>query len=733
MSSIWHIARKEVGAYFSSLAGVIFIAVFLGVCLFVFFWVETFFARNIADVRPLFEWMPILLIFLVAALTMRLWSEERRAGTLEILLTAPVRPICLVLGKFIACMGVVGLALALTLPLPIMVSLLGPLDWGPVIGGYIATLCLAAAYVAIGLFVSARTDNQLVSLIVTALICGVFYLLGSETLTGLIGNKGGEALKLLGSGSRFESITRGVIDLRDLYYYLSILAVFLVLNLYALERLRWSAEGRDSKHLYLRLGTGLVVANLLAANAWLYQVGWVRADLTQGGIYSVSETTRYYLRQLQEPLLIRGYFSAQTHPLLAPLVPRLRDLLKEFEVAGNGRVRVEFIDPVEAPELEEEANRRYNIKPVPFQTASKYRTSVTNSYFDILVQYGDEYETLGYRDFIEVKSQNDTSLDVELRNPEYDITRAIKKVLYSYRGAGDLFANMPSKVTLDAYVSPEAGLPNPLPRVKRELEALIGDLEKESGGKFSARVRDPDAKGGDLAKSLRQTYGFRPLAVGLLNIKRFWFHLVLRTGDRAIQVALPSVLDKDSLRRSIEAGLKRFTPGAIRTIALYTPRPQPTMGRFRVPSSGLTFDLLREKLRENAVVVSTDLTEGRVPERADLLFVAAPENLNDMQLFAIDQFLMKGGTVVLATSPFMPSLQREMSVQRSKSGLTDWLVHHGLELEDKMVLDPRNAALPPIPFVTNSCAIACDSVGRAASPLGFRLAAARCCAINAIS
>ncbi len=85
-----------------------------------------------------------------------------------------VRPVCLVLGKFIACMGLVGLALVLTLPLPIMVSLLGPLDWGPVIGGYVATLCLAAAYVAIGLFVSARTDNQLVSLIVTALICGVF-------------------------------------------------------------------------------------------------------------------------------------------------------------------------------------------------------------------------------------------------------------------------------------------------------------------------------------------------------------------------------------------------------------------------------------------------------------------------------------------------------------------------------------------------------------------------------
>src|SRR5690606_18763581 len=133
--------------------------------------------------------------------------------------------------------------------LPITVSLLGPLDWGPVVGGYVATLCLAAAYVAIGLFVSARTDNQIVSLIVTALICGAFYVIGSDALTRLFGNWGGEALKLLGSGSRFESITRGVIDFRDIYYYLSILGAFLVLNVYVLERLRWSAEGRHSRHL----------------------------------------------------------------------------------------------------------------------------------------------------------------------------------------------------------------------------------------------------------------------------------------------------------------------------------------------------------------------------------------------------------------------------------------------------------------------------------------------------
>ena len=107
MSNALRIARKEFAGFFSSPIAFIFLGAFLAVTLFVFFWVETFFARNIADVRPLFEWMPLLLIFLVAAITMRMWSEERRAGTLEFLLTSSAKSHELVLGKFMACLGLV--------------------------------------------------------------------------------------------------------------------------------------------------------------------------------------------------------------------------------------------------------------------------------------------------------------------------------------------------------------------------------------------------------------------------------------------------------------------------------------------------------------------------------------------------------------------------------------------------------------------------------------------------
>src|SRR5947199_4609729 len=121
MRQILSITRKELDSYFGSPMAMIFLGAFLAITLFTFFWVETFFARGIADVRPLFSWMPLLLIFLVAALTMRQWSEEQRSGTLEMLLTLPVRGWQLVVGKFLAVMALVTLALVLTLPLPISV------------------------------------------------------------------------------------------------------------------------------------------------------------------------------------------------------------------------------------------------------------------------------------------------------------------------------------------------------------------------------------------------------------------------------------------------------------------------------------------------------------------------------------------------------------------------------------------------------------------------------------
>ena len=690
------IAAKELTLFFASPTGYLFLAAFLAVTLFVFFWVEAYFARNIADVRPMFEWMPVMLIFLASALTMRLWSEERRTGTIEFVSTVPVSAWEFALGKFLACLSLLGIALLLTLPLPVSIEFMKDvsLDWGPVLAGYVAAFLLGAAYVAIGLFVSARTDSQIVSLILASFACGLFYLIGNPVLTDLMAGNLADFFRALGSGARFESITRGVVDLRDLYYYVSLAAVFLALNVYGLEVQRWARDGAAARHRAWMLGTGLLAANLLVGNLWLNSLSGLRLDVTQGRIYSISDATRTYLRQLKEPLLIQGYFSAKTHPLLAPLVPRMRDLLAEYEVAGGGNVRVRIIDPAEDPELEDEANTKYGIRPVPFQVADRYQSSLVNSYFDVLLSYGDEYEVLGFRDLIEIKVAGEADLEVQLRNPEYDITRSIKKVLYGFQGGSSVFANIQDPVAFRGYLSEDAKLPQALADYRTVLNEALDELAAESDGKLSVEILDPEAGDGALARQIAEQYGFQPMAASLFGTNLFYFYLTLAGGDTVIQMPLPEALSAEATKRGLEEGLKRFATGLLRTVALVAP-PAPAPYMAQQGLGGNQFNQLQGSLSNDFNVETTDLADGAAPEAADLMLVVDPKDLSRKQLFAMDQFLMKGGTLAIATSAFEANISNQsLNATPRNTGLEDWLSHFGVGIGGALVMDPVNAAFP---------------------------------------
>ncbi|MDQ8209414.1 Gldg family protein [Coraliomargarita sp. SDUM461003] len=701
MNRFRHIFRKEFNSFFASPAAWLFMGAFLVVTLFIFFWGEAFFARNIADVKPLFQWMPVLLIFLVGTLSMRTWSEERRAGTIETLLTSPVGSFQLVLGKFAANLALVGLALVLTLPLPFSVALAGPLDWGPVIGGYVASIFLAAAYVAIGLYMSSRTDNPIVALILTVFTAGVFYLVGSSMLTTLFSHRVSGVLELIGSGSRFDSITRGVLDLRDIYYYLSILGVFLALNLFSLERLRWAGNPTQSRHVQWVTVCALAVVNLLAANVWLHSVRFARIDLTEGNAYSLSEATGAYLQQAAEPLLIRGYFSQKSHPLLEPLVPQLKDLLEEYQVAGGEKVRVEFVDPHSDQSVEEEAADKYGIRPVPFRMASRYEAGVVNSYFDLVVAYGDQHETLSFDDLIEVKSSGSGEPEVLLKNPEYEITRAVRKVINGYRAGSDVFAELPAPVEFKAYVSPADRLPSALAELRASLENTLESLAESSGGKLSYDFADPDANNGQLGQELNREYGFVPQVAGLFDMQPFWFYMVLEGSDESVQVPLPSELSETQLRQSIESAIQRLSPGYLKTIGLVAPEgpANNAMNPYMMqPPAAKEFNELRSTLEANARVIDVELDAGQVPVDVDLLMVLAPDNLGEKAIFAIDQFLMQGGSVVIATSPFDVSITRSINANEQRSGLDEWLGSMGITVGDSLVLDTQNASLAiPVP------------------------------------
>lgn len=689
---IRRITRKELSLFFATPIAYLFLATFAAVTLFIFFWVDAFFARNISDVRPLFEWMPILLIFLASALTMRLWSDERRTGTLEHILTQPVPLWHFIAGKWLSCLVLLLLALLITLPLPITVSLISALDWGPVLAGYLATFLLGATYLSMGLFASSRCSNQIVSLICTCVLCGTFYLIGAPIMTDLFSNDAGHWLRLLGTGARFNAITRGVIDFRDLYYYLTLIALFLTLNLYGLERERWAQQAPNSPHRQWRYYLILIIANILAANFWIGQLTPFRWDVTHNQQYTMSAATRHYLRQLQEPLLIRGYFSSKTHPLLAPLVPQLEDLLQEYEVAGHGKVKVEFIDPGKHPRQEKEANEKYGIKPVPFQIADRYQSSIVNSYFNVLIQYGDQSQVLNFQDLIDVRAPSETQLNVQLRNPEHDITSAIKKVLTTYQSGGNLFDLLSGDITFTGYISDDKNLPPQLVQYKNSMMQVLNDLHDQSAGKFHIHWVDPQANGGKNTDQILQQYGLQPMTTNLLSQQNFYFYLMLDQGKKHLQLPLGD-MTKTTFRRNLVAALKRFTPGFTKTVTLVSAPGHPTLASYGMETS--PYQQLQKMLGDDLTVKIETLESGHVSGDTDVLVVLDTDDLDDKQLFAMDQFLMRGGTVILATSPYHANLENEtLSMTPRHDRLMQWLAHNGLNVSQQLVLDPQSSALP---------------------------------------
>jgi len=237
MSNVFAIARREFQSYFTSLIAYVFLVIYLLLTGWLFF--RMFFLNGQASMRLMFDVLPWVFLFFVPAITMRLWAEEKKIGTMELLMTLPVRDREVVLGKYLAALGLLVLALFLTFLLPIIVSTLGNLDPGPVIGGYLGAILLGAAYLAIGVFVSSLTENQIVAFIIGVVFIFLMYMIGSDMVLMSAPASVAPVLEYLSLGTHFNSIGRGVIDSRDLVYYFSIIVFFLYLNVRFVESRKW--------------------------------------------------------------------------------------------------------------------------------------------------------------------------------------------------------------------------------------------------------------------------------------------------------------------------------------------------------------------------------------------------------------------------------------------------------------------------------------------------------------
>ncbi|WP_164856252.1 ABC transporter permease [Lujinxingia sediminis] len=236
MDKIWMVTRRELGTYFNSVVAYIVVILFL-VITGALFWLNFFQEISVVSLRGFFSQAPLFLAFFAPAITMGLLASEKRSGTLELLMTMPVSDLQIVVGKFLAAVVLLGVVFLMTLVYPLTLSMLGDLDWGAVAAGYIGLMLLGGSYAAVGLMASSFTRDQVVAILVAFSICFFLYLI--DQLVGQASGVGAHTAEYLSTSYHFENIARGVVDARDVFYYLSLMAVSLGVATLSVGARRW--------------------------------------------------------------------------------------------------------------------------------------------------------------------------------------------------------------------------------------------------------------------------------------------------------------------------------------------------------------------------------------------------------------------------------------------------------------------------------------------------------------
>jgi len=233
MRNILIIARRELGGYFATPVATVFIVIFLILQGALTFNLGDFFDRGQADLNPFFTFIPWVFLLLVPAITMRLWAEERRLGTIELLLTLPVTQTQAVLGKFLAAWAFCAIALLLTFPFVITVNILGSPDNGVIFSGYVGSLLLAGAFLSVGAALSAVTKNQVIAFVLAVAVCFVFAVASYSVVTDFLSRNTpvlADIARRIAIIDRFQDFTRGVVSVRDVVYFASFIGFWLFVN-----------------------------------------------------------------------------------------------------------------------------------------------------------------------------------------------------------------------------------------------------------------------------------------------------------------------------------------------------------------------------------------------------------------------------------------------------------------------------------------------------------------------
>lgn len=390
--------KKDLKGYFDQPTGYILIVVFVSMLAWSFF--QSALLIGEASLRPLFTVdfaidkpsLPWLLALFIPAATMRLLSEEQRDGTLETLLTQPIRGWIVLLAKFTSGLLFVSIAIVATIGIPLSLTSAGDLDWGASISQYIGSIFLAGCLVSIGLFTSSLTRNQIVSFILGLTVSMALMIMGLEIVAITLPSTAANLLQLLSPITHFDNIGRGIIDFRDILYFLSLISTFLCGTFMVMRSRTLSHKTPQYRNLQLGVA-GFIILSIL--------IGWFgtsikgRLDLTEDKIFTLSPATEEIVGQLDDLLTIDVYMSKDPPVQVSPVSRDINDFLDDVESSSDGMVKIAR----HFPEDDEKALKKADnagIPPIQFNVRSQGELQIKTGYMGLALTYLDKREVVPF-------------------------------------------------------------------------------------------------------------------------------------------------------------------------------------------------------------------------------------------------------------------------------------------------------------------------------------------------
>ena len=411
--------KRNLSSYFSNPAGYVFITLFVLISSVVAFWQDTFFTNNLANLDQLDRYMPYLLLLFIPAITMSSWADERRQGTDELLLTLPAHDLDVVLGKYLAALGIYTVALGFSLSNVVILRLLGSPDYGVLFATYLGYWLMGALLIAVGMVASLLSSNVTVAFILGALFCAIPIFLGriGEPLPAIWRRQ----VETWSVPAQFQDFGTGVITISGLFYFLGLAVAMLYLNMVLLGRRHWAGGEESSRHwFHSMVRFAAVVLALFSATVILEQAGW-RADASAEQLHTLSDESTDLFKGMpaDRPVLIQVYYSPEVPREFVETKADLLGLLKEYEARSGGKIRLNLI-PTELYSTEaRDAEKRFGIEPRRVFTDDQGKQMSSEVFLGVAFTSGVEEVVIPFFD---------RGLPVE-----YELTRSIRVVSKSGR------------------------------------------------------------------------------------------------------------------------------------------------------------------------------------------------------------------------------------------------------------------------------------------------------------